>query len=115
VPPDVGPLTRQALLGAGASIVTDAVRLFVAQPSVTILVSFMAIPEGERVKISLSDNHTVRSSAVLPKRASTVNSVQPALTPTTVTLRAPDEAVFVGMVALGATLSMVNVNVKLLT
>lgn len=101
-------------LGDGASIVRVAVMLTICHPVVNAIRRCAHAPPDDLATTALSDPHIVISVPVLESRTLLLLSTLPMLTPTTVTLTAPDSGAFVLNTLLGEPASIVNDPVKLL-
>lgn len=107
------PLVTLTLLGADASIVNDAVKLFTCLPVVNTTRRCGHTPVDVRASTALSDRQCVISEPVAPSRNPELGRPLLASTPTTVTLVEPDDATFVIITAVGALASIVTAAVKL--
>jgi hypothetical protein len=68
VDPDTAALKINVLLGAAASIVNDAVKLFICQPVVSTVWSCGQMPLAIFTTTAVSDRQTVRTDCVPPTR-----------------------------------------------
>ena len=103
------------LLGAGASIVIDVVKLFVCQPVVMTVRRCVHMPIACFATMELSDRHCVAWGTVPATRARVLNDTDATFEPTTVTLMAPEAAALDMLTLLGAGASIVIDAVKLFT
>ena len=115
VAPDAGEFPSIVLLGAGASMVIAAVKLFTCQPVVTATRRSVQIPFDMRDRTELSDNHSVISDPDPDCLDIVVYCAPPILMPTTVTLTAPLSAALTAMRELRPAASIVSDAVKLFT
>lgn len=111
--PDAAAFDMLTLLGPTASIVSDAVRLFICQPVVITTRRCVQTPIVDFDTIELSDRHCVAVDLLPLCRDIIVYVVAPAFTPSTVTLVAPVAAAFVILVPLAPAASTVSDAVKL--
>jgi hypothetical protein len=111
IAPDEATLDIITLHGAVASIVNDAVKLFLCQPVVVITRRSVQMPIACFVIMELSERQCVACDIVLPMRDRVLNDAT--FVATIVTLTAPDEAALDMMALLGAGASIVIDAVKL--
>ena len=111
--PVAGTLAIETALGAAASIVIAAVKLFTCQPVVIATTRRGHMLADPRDTMQVADCHAVASDVEPPVRDVTVYCDVPTWTPTTVTLNAPVDAMLAICTLLGAPASIVNDAVKL--